>query len=84
MCGPAPWGLASALLRLLQLLPSRPLRRSHPRERFRRLPPLLLRAVSKPVCAICFVQLLPDFGFMKPGPGGTTSGAPPEAVAMER
>ena len=45
---------------------------------------LFLRAVSKPVCAVCFVQLLPEFGFMKPGPGGTASGAPPEAVTMER
>ena len=38
-------------------------------------------AVSKPVCAVCFLQCLPEVGCMKPGPGG---GAPPAAETMER
>lgn len=37
--------------------------------------------VSKPVCAVCFLQCLPEVGCMKPGPGG---GAPPAAETMER
>lgn len=32
--------------------------------------------ISAPVCAICFMQLMPAVQFMKPAPGG---GAPPAA-----
>lgn len=39
------------------------------------------RAVSKPVCAVCCLQLAPNVGCMKPGPGG---GAAPEGAEMER
>ena len=36
--------------------------------------------VSKPVCAVCFLQCLPEVGCAKPGPGG----APPTGTTMER
>ena len=37
--------------------------------------------IPKPVCAICFVQLLPGIAILKPPPSG---GAPPAAEEMER
>jgi hypothetical protein len=42
--------------------------------------------VGAPVCAVCFLQCMPEVGCMKPGPGG---GGPPEAqgpqaTSMER
>lgn len=41
--------------------------------------------ISKPVCAVCFLQCMPEVGCLKPGPGG---GAPPavapSAAAMAR
>jgi len=42
--------------------------------------------ITKPVCAICAFQLMPQMGFMKPPPESikVDGGAPPEGEAMER
>ena len=41
--------------------------------------------VAKPVCAICFLSLLPEVSCMKPAPeSGSGGGGAPDSTEMER
>ena len=68
------------------LLRHAPRRHTHPSAnslsvtpRADRVPACGLFAVKEPMCAICFVQLMPKFAVVAPAPGGG-----PESAVMER